>query len=663
MLTLAAFGCAPQPDTWLPTAPAPVADATYQLGELTEIDCVSVTGCAAVGTDLVATYDGTWGPPAAPARELFSVSCLPDGSGCLGLSDRLDSKIVRLPDTTVYEADIQATAISCTAPDFCAVIGYEIGRNGVVALTYDGATWTKTSLPRPNPEAGPSSIDCVSSTFCVAAGGNVFSSIGPAAIWQWDGTVWTMTTHGTYGNFTDVSCASASFCVAAGYGDDRNRDQLFRRWDGRTWSPWTAPPAGAFMASRISCATDASCALLLWRPEVGEVSARWDGTTWSETGLDSFQARDIACPAAGVCHVVGSVRRPATAAGHLEGDGASWGPPGFLPAAARPMASFADVSCLADGTCVAVGGQADGTATRALVQRWDGRSWTSLPDPGPEVGRPELTLSSVACTAAGRCMVAGYAGPDHVTRRPVVLLRWQDGRWHEDPLVGDRPTAMGEVPLACAGTGFCMAVAGTNTLRWDGTSWHRSDFPVAPTAGGLACGSTTSCILTDRDTAYHWDGAGWQATSLAALIGATAPPVNGIVYPDVSEPSCPAADSCVAFAIVSVFDDLSLPRIHTGLRWNGTTWSAVWTDGWQPYRPEPPLSDLSCASADRCLAMDGTWSFDGTTWARRQPAAPAGATWAALSCYGIRCMAVGSTRLDAADPDAGTAPVASRYAL
>jgi hypothetical protein len=327
------------------------------------------------------------------------------------------------------------------------------------------------------------------------------------------------------------------------------------------------------------------------------------------------------------------------------------------------MASFSDVSCLADGGCVAVGGMADGTATRALAQRWDGSSWTSLPDPGPQVGRPELTLSSVACASATWCMATGYAGPDHVTVRPVVLLRWQDGRWHEDPLAGDRPSDRGDVHVSCVGTGFCMAVVGSHVLRWDGSSWFPSAFPVEIRLGGLSCGSVTSCVVTHEDTAYHWNGTAWQATSLAALIGATTPPVNGQVFPDVSEPSCTAADSCVAFATVSVFDDSSLPLIHTGLRWDGATWSAVWTDGWHPWRAEPMSSDLSCVSADRCLAMDGTWVFDGTSWARRRAGVPAGATWSGLSCYGTRCMAVGSNGVDANDPDAGRTPVASRYAL
>jgi len=662
-LVAAAAACAPGPDSWLPTTPAPVPDATYQLGELAEVDCGSVTACTAVGAELVADYDGTWGAAATPARRFISVSCLPDGSGCLGLDGDFRSKIVRLPDTTVYQTDIQATAISCTGPDFCAVIGYEQGRNGVVALMYDGATWTKTALSRPNPEAGPSAIDCVTSTFCVAVGGNVFPVTGPAVIWQWDGTAWTMTTHGTNGYLSDVSCASASTCVAGGYGADRLRDPLFRRWDGTTWSPWTAPPAGAYTVSKISCPTGSSCALLLWRHEVGEHTARWDGSTWSETRLDSFHARDIACPAADACHVVGSVNRLAKAVSYLEGDGASWGPPGFLPVAGRPMASFSDVSCLADGACVAVGGQTDGTATRALAQRWDGTRWTPLPDPGPQVGRPELTLSSVACASATWCMATGYAGPDHVRTRPVVLLRWQDGRWHEDPLTGDRPSTTGDVRLACVGTGFCMAVAGSDALRWDGTAWHPSDFPVEPTGGGLACGSATSCIVTGGDTAYHWNGVAWQATSLADLIGVTDPPVGGFVSTDVSEPSCPAADACIVFATVSVFDDSSLPLVHTGLRWDGTAWSAVWSDGWHPYRSEPVPSDLSCASADRCLAMDGTWSFDGTTWERRRPAAPPGAVWTGLSCYGRRCMAVGGNRVVADDPAAGTTPVVSRYAL
>jgi hypothetical protein len=110
-LVVLATACGPAPKTWTATTPAPVPDANYQPGEASAVDCATPLDCAAVGQQLIAAYDGDWKTVASPPRRFQSLSCPPDGSGCIAITDESLAKVVRLPDTVVHEVKIQNASI------------------------------------------------------------------------------------------------------------------------------------------------------------------------------------------------------------------------------------------------------------------------------------------------------------------------------------------------------------------------------------------------------------------------------------------------------------------------------------------------------------------------------------------------------------------------
>ncbi|HLH29245.1 MAG TPA: hypothetical protein VKW77_10025, partial [Acidimicrobiales bacterium] len=191
-------------------------------------------------------------------------------------------------------------------------------------------------------------------------------------------------------------------------------------------------------------------------------------------------------------------------------DGATWAEPSVYfpvptgPAGAPAAPVMPAVSCTLGPECVVV----DGTDH---VSTGDGTDW-SLPaalspapplpanpaDPGP--GHPGSRRAAVSCSGPAFCAAVDNTGQAAV---------YKSGRW--SPLQhlgagaggtgGPGGSALyvgGPVGLACPATDACLAVVGTATFGWDGTSWSpQAPWATAPGAGasgsGLSCPEVSSC--------------------------------------------------------------------------------------------------------------------------------------------------------------------------
>jgi hypothetical protein len=121
------------------------------------------------------------------------------------------------------------------------------------------------------------------------------------------------------------------------------------------------------------------------------------------------------------------------------------------------------VSCISASWCVAVGQTFNGNT--ALVEHWDGTSWTITAAPNPGIA----ALLSVSCTSPSSCVADGFVAVSFLVYKELVMA-WDGNTW----VIVPNPTAAGLGPslnsTSCVSVSWCVAVgsvygpSGTETL-------------------------------------------------------------------------------------------------------------------------------------------------------------------------------------------------------
>src|SRR5262249_1573819 len=156
-------------------------------------------------------------------------------------------------------------------------------------------------------------------------------------------------------------------------------------WDGTSWTVVPTPDVGSNSSLLSVAATSASSAWAVGRAPSAAgrgitLIEHWDGTSWSVVPSPS----------------------PGT------GD-------------ADPLASVAATSA---SNAWAVGSTRDASgATRPLIERWDGTSWTVVPSANP--GSTDTELASVTATSASNAWAVGFTLD--ATGLPTTLTEHWDG--------------------------------------------------------------------------------------------------------------------------------------------------------------------------------------------------------------------------------------------
>lgn len=187
------------------------------------------------------------------AQYLRSVSCaaeickaLDTRGGVVTFDDGTDrwGDRVQLPSWSNSDG-----VIGCSSADSCLVVD---GSGNT--FVFDSGTWTAGPAVAGGLRAGyAKSITCVSATFCLFAGS---SADNRAAIWTWDGTAWTVRTfptgEGSNNQMTSVQCVSTTNCVAA-----VGSRQTIIRWNGVSWSSEQSP--GISWVQQVACTPSGRC--------------------------------------------------------------------------------------------------------------------------------------------------------------------------------------------------------------------------------------------------------------------------------------------------------------------------------------------------------------------------------------------------------------------
>jgi hypothetical protein len=340
-------------------------------------------------------------------------------------------------------ADSLLSAVNCPTARFCVAAGsYWVG-DGIVteALRWIGQLWAFQATATTGGAPGDTGINlndvaCASPTACMAVGqtsmltANVAGPLRQPLVVRWNGRSWRFESlhlpPGSSATLTAAACASATACIAIGAytsSTPHARGQLLTLVsDGVGRKIFLGPHlAENGELSSISCISLTSCvavgSYVSGRGNYAPLALSWNGRKWTpeETPRPSRATSTflsaVACTSSRLCTAVGddggngpyAESDVGTAALAEQWNGRRW----LLERAPHPagttFSSLSGISCPTATTCIAVGGDSDGT----LAAVWNGETWAVEPTPSTS---PSADLDAVSCTAAVICTAVGSGG-------------------------------------------------------------------------------------------------------------------------------------------------------------------------------------------------------------------------------------------------------------
>jgi hypothetical protein len=415
------------------------------------------------------------------------------------------------------------------------------------AEQWNGKTWSLATTQNPTSKVNLdlSGVSCTSATACIAVGSG---AAGPLAE-SWNGTSWSIQTaiapSGSLESLDSVSCLSAKSCVAVGsYYSQRHYYTLLESWNGKTW----AIDGGTLLRSSgpdsLSCTSPVSC--LAVGGFSNDHAEYWNGSTWTAE------------------RTVHTLRQ----------------------------SSLIAVACVSSAACTAVGQKQinDGDAA-ALSEAWDGTNWSLQVTATPD-SPAQSSLTAVSCPSPTFCMAVGAAGGPY----QFLAEAWNGSTW----VVVKTPAGPGNIgnqyglsAVSCVSETFCMAVGGTGSAAWNGTSWTME---TAGYANAVSCVSPTFCMSVYDGDAYMWNGTSWNNLPTVPL------PTwkSDISRGSLSSVSCTSTTACT---VAGWYDNSHTPGSMLADSWNGTSWTIEATPIVIETYQKETLASMSCTSGLDCTAV------------------------------------------------------------
>jgi len=271
------------------------------------------------------------------------------------------------------------------------------------------------------------------------------------------------------------------------------------------------------------------------------------------------------------------------------------------------------VTCVSESDCWAVGAY-KGDANQTLIEHWDGTSWAIVDSPNTDPTLDNI-LYSVTCRSTSDCWAVGGSLTSSRTGINALIERWDGSSWtivsspNATDSVFDVLTGVTCTSTQCWAVGFSATtsggVAADNTLieRWDPTSnsWSitSANASVVGTAlFGVTCTSDSDCVAVgasyngkaDQTLIEHWDGVLWSIS--------VSPNSSLTSNNDLLSVTCASSSDCWA---VGYYKDAN--GIYQGLieNWNGTLWAMAGSP--PPLTQNNALATVTCTSASNCWAV------------------------------------------------------------
>jgi hypothetical protein len=212
--------------------------------------------------------------------------------------------------------------VSCSTRTWCVAVGSQAGR-GTESVTlveqWNGTAWKVVPSPSRGGIASVlSRVSCVSPKFCMAVGHfDEGVSSSRTLIERWEGHGWAVIPSENPGpanqvvDLFSVDCVSSTWCIAGGRAES---GALIERWNGNTWRLVAHPSAqtsyailsGVARVSRNACVSVGS-------DQNGGIAEGWNGpgTKWFKIALPPYTVRKpyalwaLSCAAATLCKATG----------------------------------------------------------------------------------------------------------------------------------------------------------------------------------------------------------------------------------------------------------------------------------------------------------------------------------------------------------------------
>ncbi|HMD91292.1 MAG TPA: hypothetical protein VKG80_01495 [Trebonia sp.] len=353
-------------------------------------------------------------------------------------------------------------------------------------------------------------VSCRTAANCLAVGvdQNAFKGMGGPLAEKWNGRAWQtiavkLPAGATGGALGRISCVSATHCVAVGFFDKGagNQFALADTWNGSSWTPSQPPAPGgsATSLSGVSCKSATACVAVgayTKNTSGGAVGAplaeTWNGRKWSEArppvpaGTDISGLDSVSCTSAASCIATGIVLTSTVSAALIESwNGRTWS---RMKAAALPATTLGElisVSCPAAKSCAAVGYASSPKGLGSLAETWNGKAWTLTTVHWPKGTSNEL-LPGVSCVAGNRCVAVGTIDSNlnsNSNTGKAAAATWNGRAW---TVTSVPAPARGKASLlndvTCLSASNCVAVGqagpagstnGTGlSAFWNGKSWR-----------------------------------------------------------------------------------------------------------------------------------------------------------------------------------------------
>jgi hypothetical protein len=330
-------------------------------------------------------------------------------------------------------------AISCPTASDCIAVGYNASYHSIwTEGTLSGTTWswtTEATIPSDSTGVGLLlAISCPTSTTCIATGGSAGGStgLGIYTIGTLSGGSWTWTSERDLvsdanggGVLFSIDCVSTTECVAGGddykwRGVATSVNLVNGTW---TWNKETMVASDANGGGRLlamNCPSSTQC-IAVGDDDIGDSSftaGTKSGGVWTwtrdrvvpadNTGYGELDG--VACPSTVLCIAVGydNSQQGVDSIGTNVGGTWSWTTEAPVYIGATPMGDFAGITCSSVALCATAGydglseGQAGGLQVLAGVPAWTDQLTVTSPAVGG--GR----LLAIASTGIGQYVAVGY---------------------------------------------------------------------------------------------------------------------------------------------------------------------------------------------------------------------------------------------------------------